>query len=76
MLPQPLLEFWTGEQVVYARPDREVFESDRGVVLLEERDEERELGLPVTPDCGTVERVHRPLRASEGQRQVGKQRPK
>jgi hypothetical protein len=33
---------------LYARADGEVFEADRGVVLLEERDCDRELRLPVT----------------------------
>lgn len=58
MLPQALLQFGVGEQVFYARADGEVFEADRGVVLLEERDCDRELRLPVTAHGGSVVPVH------------------
>lgn len=58
VLPQALLQFWIGEQVFYARADGEVFEADRGVVLLQERDRDRELRLPVTAHRGSVVPVH------------------
>lgn len=54
MLPESVLELWVREEGLYAAADGEVFEADRGVVLLQERDGDRELRLPVPPDCGRV----------------------
>lgn len=54
VLPESVLELWVREEGLYAAADGEVFEADRGVVLLQERDGDRELRLPVPPDCGRV----------------------